>query len=231
MRTRGLDTTTDHVYPDLAFALPDVTRDAGDQQTVGVGVMAYRGSDDDAGRADAIYAAYLASITGFVRWLLDDGRTVRLFVGDANGSDDLVVREIEADLRVSRPGLKPGRVVAEPVRTFAEVMRAVGPAGLVVATRFHNVLCAVKLGKPTISLGYAAKHRALMADMGLPEFCQATDALDVDLLIKQFTELESRSAELRPTVAERSAANARRLGEQFGELSEVLFNQGRTRRP
>jgi polysaccharide pyruvyl transferase WcaK-like protein len=158
-----------------------------------------------------------------VRWLLDGGRTVRLFVGDANGSDEAVVQDILADLRVSRPGLEPGRVLAEQVRTFAELTRVVRPAGLVVATRFHNVICAVRLGKPTISLGYAAKHRALMADMGLGEFCQDLDALDADLLIKQFTELESRSAELRPVVAERSAAKARLVSGQFAELSDVLF--------
>lgn len=225
MRERGVAAAADHVYPDLAFSLPAVAHGAGDQQVVAVGVMSYHGSDDDdPSQADAIYAAYLACVTGFVRWLLDGGRAVRLFIGDANGSDDGVVQDVLADLRVSRPGLEDGRIVAEDTRTFAESMQVVGPAGFVVATRFHNVICAVKLGKPTISLGYAAKHRALMADVGLGEFCQDADAMDVDLLIKQFTELESRSAELRPIVAERSAAKVRQVGDQFAELSAVLFN-------
>ena len=36
-----------------------------------------------------------------------------------------------------------------------------------------------------------------MADMGLAEFCQFASSLDVDRLIEQFTELESRSAQLQ----------------------------------
>ena len=70
-------------------------------------------------------------------------------------------------------------------------MHEIARVGTVVATRYHNVLCALKLSKPTVSLGYSAKHRALMADMGLPEFCQSANSFDVNLLIKQFTELES----------------------------------------
>ena len=35
-----------------------------------------------------------------------------------------------------------------------------------------------------------------MAEMGLAEFCQSARSLDVDRLIEQFTELESRSAQL-----------------------------------
>ena len=97
------------------------------------------------------------------------------------------------------------------------------PVGTVVATRYHNVICALKLAKPTISLGYAAKNVAVMADAGLSEFCQFTNQLDVDLLIEQFTELESRSAQLRQQIAERNMANARLLDDQFATLSAVLF--------
>ena len=65
-----------------------------------------------------------------------------------------------------------------------------------------------------------------MADMGLSEFCQSASSLDVDRLIEQFTELESRSAQLRRTIAERNVANARLLDDQFATLSAVLFPAG-----
>jgi polysaccharide pyruvyl transferase WcaK-like protein len=223
MRRRGLDVTRDQVYPDLVFGLPASATDTGDQLTVGVGVMAYQGSNDDRRQADEIYASYVANIKCFVRWLVDNGRRVRLFVGDANGSDDGVVQEILADLRTQRPDLPPGQVVAEPVSSIADVMQEVAQVGTVVATRYHNVLCALRLSRPTISLGYSAKHQALMTDMGLPEFCQSASSFDVDLLIKQFTELESRSAELREVMAERNLANERRLRQQFSALSTLLF--------
>ncbi len=87
--------------------------------------------------------------------------------------------------------------------TFAELTAAMMPVGSVVATRYHNVMCALKLGKPVISTGYAQKNIALMTDMGLAGFCQSAGALDIDLLIEQFRELEGRSAELTLTLAER----------------------------
>ena len=109
-----------------------------------------------------------------------------------------MVQEILADLRAHRPDLEPMWVVAEPVTSLAELMQQMAPVGTVVAIRYHNVLCALKLCKPTISLGYARKHDLLMADMGLSEFCQFAKSLDVDRLIEQFTELESRSDAAEP---------------------------------
>ena len=225
MRQRGLDTTRDHVYADLAFAVPTPPFDPGDAQTVGVGVMGYYGGNGDRRHADQIYASYVEKMKFFVCWLVDSGHKVRLFGGD-NRWDDHVAQEIVADVRASRPDLEPTRVITEPASSFAELMRAMAPVGIVVATRYHNVVCALKLCKPTISLGYSQKFISLMADMGLSEFCQATKSLDVDLLIKQFTELESRSMQLRQAMRERNAANARLLEDQFGLLSTVLFPTG-----
>ena len=221
MRQRGLDVTQDHVYPDLVFGLPVPPHDSGDPQTVGVGVMAYYGGNDDRSSGADIYASYVRNLKIFIRWLLDSGRNVRLLVGD--GSDDSVVQEILGDLRTHRPDLDPGRVVAEPVFSFADLARAMAPVGTVVATRYHNVMCGLKLSKPTISIGYSPKNRALMADMGLSEFCQDVKSLDVDLLIKQFTELQERAAQLKPPIAECCRAQAALLAQQFAELSAVLF--------
>jgi polysaccharide pyruvyl transferase WcaK-like protein len=224
MRQRGLDSTQDQIYPDLVFGIPAPPYDPGDAQTVGVGVMSYYGTNDDRRQADEIYASYVEKMKSFVLWLADGGRRVRLLVGDT--SDDSVVREILADLRAHRPDLEASRVVAEPVSSFAELTRAMAPVGTVVATRYHNVICALRLSKPTLSIGYAAKNDVLMADMGLSEFCQSARSLDVGRLIEQFTELESRSAQLRRTMRERNTANARLLDDQFATLSAVLFPAG-----
>lgn len=221
MSQRGLDTTRDHVYPDLVFSIPLPYSVYGDPQTVGIGVMAYYGTNDDRRQAARIHASYVEKMKVFVRWLVDGGRRIRLFVGDV--CDEEVLQEILADLRAQRPDLDPSRIMAEPVSSFGELARAMAPVGTVVATRYHNVICALKLSKPVISLGYAPKNIALMADMELSEFCQDAKSLDIGLLIKQFTELESRSAQLRHAITEHSATNARLLDGQFAELSAVLF--------
>lgn len=221
MRQRGLDVSRDPVYPDLVFARPAPPQDPGDPMTVGVGVMAYFGTNDHRSQADEIHTTYVATMKRFVRWLADHDRKVRLFVGD--GPDNEVAREIQADLLEYRPDLGPDWVIAEPVFSFADLTRAMAPVSSVVATRYHNVICALKLGKPAISLGYAAKNTELMADMGLSEFCQQAHDLDFDQLIAQFTEMERRAPELRATIAARVAANAERAAAQFTQLSGLLF--------
>jgi polysaccharide pyruvyl transferase WcaK-like protein len=230
MRQRGLDVTQDRVYPDLAFSLPAPTYDPGDPQIVGIGVMNYHGSNDDRKQADEIYASYIETMKSFVRWLVDNGRMIRLLIGDTNNSDETAVQEILADLRSYRPELDPGQVVAEPVSSFAELMQAMMPVSTVVATRFHNVICALRLCKPTISLGYAPKFTALMTDMGLSEFCQPADSLDVGRLIEQFTELEKRQAELREMIRKRNIAYELLLNDQFSGLSSMLFAASRSAR-
>jgi polysaccharide pyruvyl transferase WcaK-like protein len=223
MCQRGLDASRDQVYSDLAFGIPLLPCRAGDPGIVGVGVMGYRGGNDDRRQAAAILASYVATMKSFVRWLIDNGRSVRILIADENEPDKHVGEEILADVRAYRPDLAPGHVVAEYASSFAELVRAMEPVGMVVATRFHSVLCALRLGKPVVSLGYAPKFTALLANMGLAEFCQSAKRPDVDVLIAQFTELEKRQEELRQAIAEGNAAYERDVAAQFAELSTVLF--------
>jgi polysaccharide pyruvyl transferase WcaK-like protein len=226
MQRAGIDVTHDHVYPDLAFALPVPSAAPGDPQTVGVGVMAYYGTNDDREQADEIHVAYVKKMKRFVRWLADNGYRIRLFGGD-NLWDDGIVEEILSDLRVHRPDLKPMWAVAGRVTSLDELMREMAPVGTIVAIRYHNVLCALKLGKPTLSISYARKHDLLMADMGLSEFCQFANTFDVDRLIEQFTALQARSGQVSAAMAERNGEKAQLLEQQFDQLSGLLFPAGR----
>jgi polysaccharide pyruvyl transferase WcaK-like protein len=227
MRQRGIDTSRDHVFPDLVFGVPTPPYDPGDPEIVGVGVMAYYGGNDDRGRADEIHAAYIEKMKAFTRWLVDSGHRVRLFGGDSKFDWD-VADQILADVQDYRSDLDPSWVTADRVASYAELMQLMSPLGMVVATRYHNVMCALKLCKPTISLGYSRKFVALMGDMGLEEFNQYAHSFDVERLIEQFTEMEKRRTELQQHLADRNAANQRALEDQFTLLSEVLFGRART---
>ncbi|HTR95746.1 MAG TPA: polysaccharide pyruvyl transferase family protein [Trebonia sp.] len=222
LRRRGLDTSGDPVYPDLVYSLPVDPDALVDPLTVGVGVMAYYGGNEDRDRAEEIYASYVSAMKSFVRWLIDSGRSVRLFPGDE--ADQKVVDEIAADIRQCRPGLDPSRVVAPPVTTFSELTELVKPAATVVATRFHNVVFALKLGKPTVSVGYSPKNDSLMSDLGLGEFTQHVKSLDVERLKAQFTQLESRAAQVRERLGELLPERSERARAQLDELSRVLFD-------
>jgi polysaccharide pyruvyl transferase WcaK-like protein len=216
MRTIGVDVGEDHVYPDLAFTLP-VPSEPVVPRSVGVGVMAFYGGNDDRARADEIYASYVDKMTRFVAGLVEDGRPVRLFMGDR--ADRQVVDEILAE--VDSPLLS-----AAETTTLDDVLRSMSAVETVVATRYHNVLCALKLAKPTLSVGYAPKNDVLMAEMGLGDFCQSARAIDLDRLVRQFGELESRAGELTGTLTERGAEQAQLLKRQFATLSAAFLPTG-----
>jgi polysaccharide pyruvyl transferase WcaK-like protein len=224
MRQRGLNVAEDHVFTDVAFSLPVPAFEPGDDQTVCVGVMAYRGGDDDLRVADRTYGTYVAAMKRFVLWLTDNGYRVRLLLGDTNGSDELVVQEILADFRAARPDAGPDLVVARPTSSLSELMDAIQPAGSVVAIRYHNVIAALMLCKPTIAIGYSAKHEAVMAGMGLAEFCQPVNPLDVDALTEMFIKLQGRLPEVRQTLLECSTAKRQLVEAQFSDLSDALFS-------
>ena len=98
MRQRGIDTSSDRVYPDLVFGVPTPPYEPGDPQLVGVGVMAYYGGNDDRKQAAQIHSRYVETMTRFTRWLVDNGYRVRLFGGD-NKFDGEIAEKIQADLR------------------------------------------------------------------------------------------------------------------------------------
>jgi len=233
MRRRGLAVAQDRVYPDLAFAspFPAAGAGAGDMRTVGVGVMAYFGGNDERRNAADIHASYVTTMRAFTLWLVDTGHKVRLFSGDSR-YDKIIAHEMRAHVRTHRPDLDGDVVAIASAASFADVAREMADVGLVVATRYHNVVCALKLGKPTIALGYSDKFRALMASMGLSEFCEPASRLDVDRLIGLFAELENRAGLVRQAIAEHNAANAQLIDSQFAALTTALFPApGLSRRP
>ena len=222
MRQRGIDTSSDPVCPDLVFGVPTPPYEHGDPRLVGVGVMAYYGGNDDRKVADQIHSRYVETMTNFTRWLVDNDYRVRMFGGDKK-FDVAIAEKIRASLLESRPGLDPSRVTIAAASTYPELIREMVPVGMVVATRYHNVMCALKLCKPTISLGYSRKFISLMSDMGVAEFHQFADSVDTDGLIEQFKRLDTRREELQQRMVVRNAANKLALADQFAALSGLLL--------
>ncbi|HEX6357339.1 polysaccharide pyruvyl transferase family protein [Actinophytocola sp.] len=217
MGAMGVDTSRDPVHTDLAFALPNPVPLA-DHGVVGVGVMDYHGSNTDRDNAERIHRDYVRRMTQFVSWLAENGRVVRLFVGDH-------VDEAVADRIIEAVDSRAVSVVH--TSTLDELLREMARVDAIVASRYHNVLAAVKLGKPTVAVGYAAKSDALMAEMGVGEFCQSIRDLDVDRLVKQFTVMEERSAELRAVLTRRNTEMTRRVELQLAELSAIVRGSSR----
>ncbi|MFF0745398.1 polysaccharide pyruvyl transferase family protein [Streptomyces sp. NPDC004111] len=221
MRRMGVDTSRDEVHPDLAFALPapPAATPAGPPGPVCVGVMDFHGGNDDRARAREIHRRYLDGTTRFVRALVAEGRQVRLLTGDACDAP-VVAAILDA---VDSP-----LVSAAEAASLADLMAETAAADTVVATRYHNLICALKSGTPTLALSYAAKSEALMDRMGLGAYCHPAREVDADRLLEQFRELEKQSAGLRRTLAERNLEAERQLRESFAHLTKAAIPADRT---
>jgi len=95
----------------------------------------------------------------------------------------------------------------------------------VVATRYHNVVCALRVGKPTISIGYAVKNDALLAGMGLADYCQSIERLDLALLETQTTRLIAERAALEARIARAGARFDSSLREQEDRLASLILGE------
>ena len=220
----GLDVSRDPVVADIAFRLappPALERDRS-ILTVGVGVMTYYGWHKGAERVAGTYDGYIDKMTRYVEWLLDQGHAVRLLIGDE--TDNLAAADILNGVRRSRPELADASVQFEKAHGLDDVMSQMRDIDVAVVTRFHNVVCALKMGKPTISIGYQDKNDALLAEMGLADYCQHIERLDLDRLKQQTERLIADRSALEQTIG---AVYARFDAQLAGQENIMLTIAGR----
>jgi len=218
VRAMGVSRAPGAVFPDLAFALPVPTASVRPGHVV-IGVMAYQGAPEDPDRGPDVLRSYVEHMSQLVARLLDDGATVSLVIGDV--ADFALAEEIEGRVRAERPGIDAGALVVSRAGSLAELMVEMATAEVVVASRFHNVICALKTCRPTISLGYAGKNARLLTEFGLAGFDQPMDAFDVDRLVEQVGEARRRAS--GTVMVETLRRYDDELGQQFRRLSTELL--------
>jgi polysaccharide pyruvyl transferase WcaK-like protein len=192
------------VAPDLAFAHPASTAGEPVGGRVVVGVMAYYGPGDDPLRGAAVRRRYVDTLAAALATLAGSGHRIALVGGDQVDID--VARAVRAAVLTLGPDLPGDAVMVREPTTFAELTCEMRPAEVVVASRFHNLICALRLGRPVVSVGYAGKSRVLMQALGLEDFCQDIGQLDADRLVAQVRaarrDAEALGAQIRSTAAE-----------------------------
>lgn len=198
MQRLGVDSPADSVLPDLAFHLPrkpDQPR-VGSPLTIGVGVMTYRGWQD----SDAAYTAYLDLHERLIRWIEGQGHKVKAVIGQTP-ADLTAVDDLEA--RLGKVLLKPEE---RAMRSFHDAMTAIADTDIVVASRYHVQIAALKMRRPLISLGYAPKNDALLELAGLKDFIHDVHAVDFAALTKQIEAMTADRARYAAIVDERVTA-------------------------
>ncbi|MBX9466075.1 MAG: polysaccharide pyruvyl transferase family protein [Aquamicrobium sp.] len=223
MAELGIGRGTDQVCPDVAFALtppPDRLRPVRPSLAVGVGVMSYSGWVNRNPDSEEIYDLYISKIVSFVGWLLEKGHDVRLLTGDI--MDQRAVWHALERLQATVAPELSAALVVEPTTTLIELMRQIALTDIVVASRFHNIVCAIKLRRPLISLGYAEKNEALLRQIGLYGFSQHIEHFDPELLKDQFLRASAERVEIADRMAVATTNYTQRLVAQRDAVLELL---------
>jgi len=174
--------------------------------------MEYAGKYSVARPNNAIYVAYLETLVVFVRWLLAHEYDIRLLIGDV--CDRAVAQEFISLLK-QRSVMYEGRIITEDVTSVDHLLSLIAATDIVVATRFHNVVLALLLNRPVISISFHHKCVSLMSQMGLSEYCQDINHLNADRLIEQLCDLEQNADKLRPLIKHKTEECRRALDEQY----------------
>jgi polysaccharide pyruvyl transferase WcaK-like protein len=218
----GVQTATDSVYPDLAFSLPRAmlprSRErTGDSAVIGIGLMNYYSRVGQIVEDVGIYNTYTTSVVSLMIKLLERGHAVRLLIGD-------VVYDEKTRFDVRRLVEERGwtyddeNIIDEPASSVSEILSQLAATDVVVASRFHNLVLALMLGKPVVAVSYHEKIVELLNQVGLAQFCQDIEDIDIDRLIGQFTKLQEgvEGCKVRIGVERRTEAYRRALDEQYG---------------
>ena len=205
------------VCPDVVFAHPppDAAEPAptAGRVTVGVGVMAYGGWSNP-GEGD-VYQRYLAMLTEVVTGIVQAGDAVRLLVGQPI---DLPT----AQLLLS--GLSPeiaAQVEPAEFREMPGLLETVGQCDLVVATRYHNVVAALLMRRPVVSLSYAPKNAVLLRDVGMSEFDRRVEDADAGWVLARVRGLRSGKARLPADADARLTDWGSRVRAEVARVSET----------
>jgi polysaccharide pyruvyl transferase WcaK-like protein len=217
----GYDTTGDLLYPDLVFSLPidslsvqDHNRSA--QKVVGLGLINYYGWRHDPAIGESVYREYFSKIKQFTSWLLRQGYEIRIISGDT--TDLRPVQELAQFIaREGEPGWQE-RVSIANITNIGELLEQLTQTHMVIASRFHNVLCALMLERPVISLGYHEKNDNLMAEMGLSSYCQHIEHFTIQKLMEQFECYQSDTEQVVQRIQVKNEHYRQLLDEQYRKV-------------
>jgi len=219
----GFDTKDDFVYPDLAFSLRPPIPASGSRRprVIGLGLMDYYGKGSTAEYDETAYQGYLDTVTTFVAWLLDRKYTIRLLIGDVS-YDQRVTGDVIKRLKERGTNYREGQIIDDPVSSVEQLIAQLAATDIVIATRFHSVLLALMLNKPVVALSYHEKIASLMAGVGMAEYCQRIDQLDVGRLIELFNKLEQNVGSIKPLIEQKTGEYGRALEQQYTHIFNHL---------
>lgn len=220
-RAAGVAGSPGTVAPDVAFSLPRPEPVPVVPGRVVVGVMRYPGGARAAAPGEDAVELYLTRMTELVSRLLDDGRTVTLVVGDR--ADLVLATELSRRAGAAHPAVRGAVTASEAVR-MSDLMVEIASAEVVVASRFHNVVAALKCRCPVVSLGYAGKNADLLERFGLHGLDQPVDAFDVDRVLADVSRLAATRDVVVPVIEAALTQVEQEAADHWDAVSAALLD-------
>jgi polysaccharide pyruvyl transferase WcaK-like protein len=221
----GFPINSDRIYPDLVFSFPEAMlphdSDEGTKRsTVGLGLMPYAGKYSSATAGDGIYREYLKNLVAFARWLLTHDYDIRLLVGDLG--DGAALEQFKSLLKASWGAYDGKRIINQPAVSVEQLLPQIAATDIIVATRFHNIVLALLLNRPVISISFHHKCASLMEEMGLTEYCHDINHMNAERLIEQFQDVEHNADRLKPVIRQKVEQARKALDEQYNLIFRML---------
>jgi polysaccharide pyruvyl transferase WcaK-like protein len=223
LRRAGLDVPDTAITHDVVFAEADSisgkSRPPAQRlaSTIAISAIDYESGDNR--------SAYLQRLAGVALSLLERGLDLVLVVGD--DADELPTEDL---MRLIELSCHPRAAAVRRVRRsdFTALSQTLKNTDLVMASRFHVLLAALKLRRPIIALSHASKDDDLLGQFGLSDYVHSIEdftAEDIqaslDRLSLEFESVQHR-LELGCIRAHGSVnADFRRMREALQKASET----------
>lgn len=168
----------------------------------------------------AIYRGYLDHTAEFIGWLGRHRYVVHLFPTQLR-ADPRVIRDLTATLEAKGIRLPATQLLHAQVTDVESLAATIAAVDLVIATRFHALVMALRAGTPVLVLSSQPKTDDLMAAMGLSAYRVSIDHMEMDSLTARFTSLVQNAANVREQIRNRVRELRREVDECLDGLLGV----------
>ncbi len=211
---------TCQVVPDNAYLLEYAPSSASPvarkHAVVGIAPMPYPYCDprEFVSGHQEIYDSYISKCAVFASILVKESYSLELFGSDV-GADASAVEDLRMCLRDQHNVSMPSY---EAVPTVEGLLAKMETFDYVVTCRFHGVVLAHILNKPTLAISHHPKVANLMEQLGLEQYCVDIQTFDPGDLAKRFTSLVDHDREVRHSMAENLTVYRLKVAAQFDQL-------------
>lgn len=221
LKSKGVRTRDDKVFPDLVFGLPisTIPFSAHERNLVGIGLMYYRGWNHTSSCGGRIYDTYLENMVGLFESLKSKGYKV-VFI--AARGEERILSDLRKTIKKNLPELYIRDYQERITDSFQEQAEFIAQTRVMIAARYHTVIASLRQNVPVLALGYDLKFLELMDSMDLGRYYKDLETCDLPSLLSLVDELIGQSSSISHTIEQKNIDAKSQLLEQEALLEGSL---------